>query len=195
MRRLAALAGLLLFAAPSLAQTQSSVYTEPVLPSSRDLDRLNLTMAWKAYVPMDARSDGIATMQLIDNQIYVQTRSNLLIVYSAATGEESWRVRLPKRNLPSFPVAVNHFDVLVVNGPNFFILDRRNGKLKYTIDLPSTVAAGLAADIEQCFVVLSSNRVISVGLQPEDVRYGQRVRAKVEGPEAPTGMSLNIQSV
>jgi len=192
--RLIALVSLFLAAFPAMGQLNSSVYTQPIPPSSRDLDRLNLSLAWRAYVPLDNRGDGINVAQLIDHHLYVQTRTNRLVVLHAVTGEEVWRTTLPKRNLPSFPLAVNKDLVMVVNGPTLYMLERSNGKLKHSVELPSTAAAGLAADIRQCFIVLSSNRVVSVGLQSQDVRLGQIVRQRTEQPDTPTGMSLNIQS-
>ena len=139
---------------------------------------------------MENRSDGIASLQIIDGQIYVQTRTGVLVVVNETNGQEVWRFALPKRNLPVFPLAVNRTLVMVVNGPKLYILDRSNGKFKYSVDLPSTVCAGLAADLHQCFVVLSNNKVISVGLNPEDIRSGQRARPLIDRPDAlPTAIS------
>ena len=105
-----------------------------------------------------------------------------MVVLDEANGEELSRVSMPKRNLPVFPLAVNRDLVMVVNGPHV-CLDRRNGKHKYNVDLPSTVAGGLTADLHQCFIVLSNNRVISVGLNPEDVRTGMRFARKSMNPK------------
>src|SRR5262249_11341744 len=152
-------------AAPVPGQMNSTVYTQPAIPSSKDLDRLNLAMSWRANLPIDGRADGIATVQIIEDRVYVQTRSNVLVALRASSGEEDWRMALPKRYVPAFPVAVNQTLVCVANGPRIYFLDRTNGKTKYFADLPSTVGAGLAVDLHQCFVVLANSRMISIGLQ------------------------------
>jgi hypothetical protein len=195
MRRLSPLTLLTLSLLQLLVFNHSAAQAQSLVPSSRDLERLNLDLAWKAFVPVDNRSDGIAVAQLIEDRAYVQTRTNVLIVLDAATGTEIWRTTLPKRNVPAFPVAANRQLLLVVNGPRLFILDRSDGKQKFNIELPSTVAAGLAADNHQCFIVLSNERVVSVGLLPEDVRRGQRVRTRVNEPDPPTGIKTAVQAV
>lgn len=194
MRHLAAVFGLLVVTVPAVAQRDPGTYSQPVIPATRDLDRLNLEITWKNYIPLENRSDGIATVQMIDDKIFVQTRSNLLVVLSEATGSEIWRMAMPKRYTPVFPLAANRNLVLVVNGPRLYLLDRLDGKIKYHVDLPSTVAAGLAADIHQCFVVLSNNRIVSVGLLSEDVQPGLRVRPIIDQPETPNSIQLAPES-
>src|SRR5580700_4874109 len=107
LRQLTA-AGLLLFCLPVQAQQSTVTLSRTYLPSTKDLDRLNLTMAWRAYLPTSNRTDGIALVQNIDHQVFVQTRSNILVCFRASTGEEEWRVEMPKRDLPVFPVGINH---------------------------------------------------------------------------------------
>jgi outer membrane protein assembly factor BamB len=195
MHRLAALTGLLIVAAPVLAQRDSTVYTQPSIPSLRDLDRLNLDLSWKTYIPIDNRSDGIASVQIVENRIYVQTRANVLIVLNENTGEEIWRRPFPRRYLPVLPLAVIRELVLVVNGPVLYLLDRTDGKMKYSVELPATVCAGLATDAQQCFLALANDRVISVGLTPEDIQPGLRVRPLIDRPEPPSGVTPNGPSI
>ncbi len=168
--RLAALLGLLFFVDPARAQT---VYTRPSIPSLRDLDRLNLNILWKTFVPIENRSDGIASVQIIDHRIYVQTRANLLIVLNEITGEEIWRRPLPRRYLPALPLAVNRNLVLVVNGPTLYLLDRADGKTKYSVDLPGTVSAGTGGRCEAVFCP-AGNRP-----RPFGGRYRRRRRGRL----------------
>src|SRR3974390_2647939 len=100
MTRHLVVAGLVLFCAPIQAQHNRTFHSEPVIPAARDIDRLNMTMAWRAYLPVSSRTDGIAMVQLVDDYVFVQTRSNIVSVLRAATGEEEWRFDLPKKNLP-----------------------------------------------------------------------------------------------
>jgi len=192
MRCTAVLVGLMI-AAPARGQLETTTYTRPIVPSLRDLDRLNLNLAWKEVLPVENRGDGLATFQIIDGQIMTQTRSNVVVVLDEVTGDEVWRMSMPKRNVPVFPLAANRNMVLVVNGPRLYVLDRKDGKMKYHVDLPSTVASGLAADNHQCFVVLSNNRLIAIGLDPEDVRRGFAKPRSVDIPDPPTGLSVAPQ--
>src|SRR5205823_13674985 len=91
MNKLIAVALLLLAPAAALAQNPNRVYTSPGVPSREALDRLNLKMAWRAYLPTDQRRDGIYSVQLIDDQVVVQTRSGSIVSMNALDGVTQWR--------------------------------------------------------------------------------------------------------
>ena len=126
--RLAVCVALLLLAAPAHAQRDPGNYTEPAIPAMRNLDRLNLNMAWKFSLPVDGRSDGIGTFQILrkphepteeelldaekkkeplipryepfENEIFIQTKSGTLLVIREANGETIWTWTPPRRNAP-----------------------------------------------------------------------------------------------
>jgi hypothetical protein len=216
--RLAACFALLLLASPLFAQRDPGNYTEPTIPALRDLDRMNLTMAWKYSLPVAGRSDGIATFQVLrkphepteeerleaekkkepltpryepfENEIFVQTKSGTLLVIREATGETLWTWMPPRRNAPVVPIAANFTTVCVMNLSKLYLLDRHDGKVRQSLELPSTPTAGLAADIQQCFVTLANNRVVSVGIQAEDLIRGYTVRPRPQQPEMAPPISL-----
>src|SRR6185312_10569964 len=66
--------------APSEAQQlpRAKLFSQPVPPPRELLDRLNLHMNYRLYVPMDGRRDGIATVQMHRGDLFVQTRSGLV---------------------------------------------------------------------------------------------------------------------
>ena len=77
---------------PVLAQSaRSQLYSTPLPPPREVLDRLNLQMNWRVYVPMDGRHDGLATVQLHGPDLYVQTRSGMMALLDAETGVTRWR--------------------------------------------------------------------------------------------------------
>ncbi len=220
-QRLAACFIWLLLASPLLAQRDRGQYTQPTLPSMRELDRMNLAVAWQLTLPVDGRSDGIATFQVLrkphepteeekhdaekkkeplipryepfENEIFVQTKSGVLMVIREADGQTIWTWTPPRRNAPVVPIAANFTTVCVMNLSKLYLLDRKDGKLRQSLELPSTPTAGLAADIQQCYVTLANNRVISVGIQDEDLVRGITVRAKPQIPETPPPITLGPQ--
>src|ERR1700730_18194051 len=81
-----ALVTFLVAAAALSAQGPEQLYTRPPLPAPEALDRLHLKLAWKFYVPMDGRRDGIWGAQVVDKELFVQTRSSLVAGMDAETG-------------------------------------------------------------------------------------------------------------
>src|SRR5487761_1818653 len=83
-----------LTASSEAQQTRAKLYSQPVPPPRELLDRLNLKMNFRVYVPMDGRHDGLATVQLHGTTLFVQTRSGLVTLIDAETGAALWRQRV-----------------------------------------------------------------------------------------------------
>src|SRR5262245_57114238 len=75
----------------SRIEATSRLYTNPLPPPREILDRLNLELAWRTYVPVEGRQDGLFTVQLVDGELYVQTHGGLVQKLDAETGREKWR--------------------------------------------------------------------------------------------------------
>ena len=81
-----------------------------------------------------------------------------------------------------------------MNLSKLYLLDRKDGKVRQSLELPSSPTAGLACDIQQCYVTMANNRVVSVGIQPEDLIRGLTVRKKPVLPESPPQITLGSQA-
>src|SRR5262249_29601825 len=88
---LATLVVVLLPAASVSAQSLARTYPRPCTPPQEVLDRINLKMDWRVYIPMDGVRDGFLSIQLLGDQILVQTRSGGVALLDAATGATIWR--------------------------------------------------------------------------------------------------------
>src|SRR5262245_23106254 len=80
-----------LLAVAAAAQTPLTVATRALEPAADDLARLNLVAAWRLYMPVVNRSDGIATVQPFDDQVYVQLESGRLIAIQAQEDPRTFR--------------------------------------------------------------------------------------------------------
>jgi len=84
----------------SPAQNTVRVYSELAVPSQESLDKLNLKLAWRVYLPTERRRDGIFSVQVVDRpggrsqQVLVQTRSGVIITLDGDTGVTQWRARI-----------------------------------------------------------------------------------------------------
>lgn len=155
MKKLAgAVAFLGLTATMVSAQGLGWTYTRPAVPSEEALHRLHLKLGWRVYVPLEGPRDGLFSVQVLDKQVLVQTRSGSVLVLDAATGAIQWRVRPGTPYLVSHPVGYNSQSVFVVNGGRLVALSRANGAVQWDFKLPSACAAVPVADDERIYLPL-----------------------------------------
>lgn len=177
-------AALGLTAGPALAQS-SSVYTSAVPPAREDLERLNLRTEWTANVPLDGRDDGLGLAQVVaGGQVFVQTRSGLLIAFDTATGAKQWTFRYPRVNANVYPVAVTDKLVFAVNVTNLYCFHRYSGLKEFEFDTSGAASAGPVADRENVYVVMGSSRVAAFRY-PQPVDFPKPVK-----PDPKDGKSL-----
>ncbi|MEZ6141349.1 MAG: hypothetical protein R3B84_12330 [Zavarzinella sp.] len=138
------------------------------VPSTSDLDRLNLVVAWKAFLPVQNRDDGIAIVQTFGNQLLVQMKSGTVCLVQGVeekggvlkAGDIVWTFRpaVPKGII--YPGAANKDSIFIVVGQNLFILDRRDGRTRFQEELPSTISAGILADDNNIYLPMTSRKVL-----------------------------------
>jgi outer membrane protein assembly factor BamB len=144
MKKLAGLfVVLVLTAAPAVTQTPSKprVYTSPQLPPRQALERLNLTLAWRARAPVDSRRDGIFSVQVLprkkgdtrSDQVVVQTERGTVVSFDAETGDTQWRHSLGEPYSIMHRVGYNTHAVFASRGARLFGLDRENGRMRLAL--------------------------------------------------------------
>jgi primary-amine oxidase len=167
--RLTAAAAVLL-ASTAMAQPAQNVITRALEPSTDDLSRLNLVVAWRLYLPVENRADAIATVQPVDDQVFVQLDSGRLVAIQAHAnpktfkrpGDVLWTFRPPQRPGAIQPLAVGPSEVYVVQGQRLLILDRTDGKVKYTEDMAATATNGPVSDDTSIYIPLSTRKVVDL---------------------------------
>lgn len=158
----AALAVSLTLGPTAPAQSSSRLYSTPALPAREALDRLNLTSAWHTYIPTDGRRDGIYTVQIAPNteknrfEMFIQTRSGLLVALDAETGRQLWSTRLGNAYRVSQPVCWNTRSVYVSSNVELYAVDRDTGALKWHTTLESGLAGPPACDDERLYLPMTA---------------------------------------
>jgi outer membrane protein assembly factor BamB len=150
-------------------QTRAKLYSQPVPPPRELLDRLNLKMNFRVYVPMDGRHDGLATVQLHGTTLFVQTRSGLVTLIDAETGAALWRQRVGRAYVSEHRLAFNSREVYVVNNVYLYALDRLTGAENWHYRLPEAVAAAPVADENMIFVPSQTGRIMAYLLPRPDL--------------------------
>ena len=182
----AALGGMLLMPVIAAAQRNVNLYTVARLPDQAMLDRLDLKANFSTTLPVDDLKDGLATIQLLDNQLVAQLRSGVVVVYSPETGALQWSAR-PGLPYPKviLPVAADDRYVLVVRDVHVHAYDRATGRLEWSFEFPSIPSSPVSSDGERLYVVLAGHRFVcyDLPLRPEQqnvVREGFVTTAKTQ---------------
>jgi outer membrane protein assembly factor BamB len=153
-------------------------YTQPIPPPKELLDRLNLQMSYRIYVPMDGRHDGLITVQLHRGNLYVQTRSGLVALIDAETGQTLWRQRVGRSYVAEHALAFNSREIYVVNNLYLFALDRLTGAVNWSFQMPEGISAPPLADENMLYVATATGHLTAYLLPRPDLA------AAAAGPSA-----------
>jgi len=151
-----AVAALIVLSASLPASAQvNNVYSRAIPPDNKALERLNLKVEWTANIPVEGRRDSLTQIQIIDDQVFVQTRTGLLIAGDAVTGQLQWFVQLGDGDYANtYPVAANSQFVYVMNVTKLHAFHRYTGVVEYVHDLGSPATVGPTADETGVYCVL-----------------------------------------
>ncbi len=153
------LGGLLITSAPAQI-ARSRIYSRPEVPGDDVLRRLNLVVVWKAAVPVGGQKDGILRTDLDGNDLFVLTRSGLVVRLDAETGRTRWRVRVATRPYTLAPfLAANSRSVYVVANVEAFAYDRATGSRKWEHRIQNAVSAAPVVDEQQVYIPTASGRL------------------------------------
>ncbi len=148
----------------TLAQPVST-YSRAAPPSTEGLERLNLKNDWSFYVPVAGQADGLARVQVLDeDQVAVQTRGGLLVVIDQSTGRQQWKYKYPTGFSSGFGVAVNERFLFAVNVARLYCFHRYTGLLEFEFELPEAPAASPVADGTQIYMAFTGSKLMAFQL-------------------------------
>jgi outer membrane protein assembly factor BamB len=175
------------------AQDDRKLYTRPTLPSPRVLSRLNLKLAWRLYVPTDGRRDGLFSVQILGDQVVVQTRSGTIAVYNAETGYQLWRTPVGRAYRVSQSIGYNSKQFFAYSGLDLVCLDRQTGHVLWEFSPPDAPSARPVADDDQLYLATGSGRLYAFELPRFGPGGGPRpMERKIEvmlQPQVESGLS------
>ena len=161
MRRFVVLAVALFAITIANAAPPVRVLTQPKLPPRAAFDRLNLEVAWLATLPIEGHRDGIAAVQQIGNQLYIQLRDGNILACHPETGEVQWSRRVGTHYPIGRHLGIGNGVIFVIDGLTVHALEATTGVEKWTLDMPAVPSAPPAADNSMLYVPLSNGRVQS----------------------------------
>jgi PQQ-like domain len=181
MRMFLLLAALATTSSVALSQP-TSTYSRAFPPSQEALDRLNLKSDWTLYVPVSGQADGLAKVQILDeDQIAIQTKSGVLLLVDEGTGRQQWKFKYPGHFTSGYKVAVNEKYLFAVNVAKLYCFHRYSGLLEFEFDLPEAPSTGPLADNSQVYVALSGSKLMAFQLPLGVQISNDSVAKKVSG--------------
>jgi outer membrane protein assembly factor BamB len=173
-------------------QSWIRLHTNPKLPSSEALERLDLIMVWRARLPMDGLRDGFFSLQLIPAKdfplLLAQTYRGDVIAINAETGDTLWRTPVGQPYKDMVPPGTNNQTLFTSRKSTLYALGLHDGKqLLYTSlpgpDVPPAFGfefdavpmADMTATEGELFVTFG-DRVIAVVVP--DLRQGLKLDPK-----------------
>jgi outer membrane protein assembly factor BamB len=169
------------------AQDHDIVWSSPSAPPREALDRLNLTLAWRAVVQTETRRDAVVSVQLVGRQLLVQTRSGLVTALDAETGHTQWRSRVGRAYQRPLPLGYNRKGIFVLNGTSLFGLDRETGAQEWEVNLPDGASAAPVAGEHQVYVGLATTKLLAYLLpqsqQTASLATAERINKNLDADE------------
>lgn len=172
--------------APAWADERSKIHTRPEIPSKEALERLNLVVGWQNYIPVETHRDGIYTVQVLDKELFIQTKSGLVTSLDAETGKVLWRTRVGDPYRQVRELAFNSKTVFAVNNIELFALDRASGRELWHYTLLEGLSAPPVAD-EKLVYITGSKRAFGLLIPGQQIAESRTLRENPNG-EANTGL-------
>jgi len=122
------------------------------------LHKLNLKVAWRTFLPLDGKRDGIESVQVLDGQVLVQTHSGALMMLNGETGQTQWITLIGQPYRANIPPSANESAVIGLNGTRMFGLERNTGQLLWEFDLPNAATAPIGVDSDRAYVCITGGR-------------------------------------
>lgn len=122
-----AVAAALAFLPAVSAQQPAQIYTEPLVPPREVLERLNLRMAWRVYLPNVGKRDSIHSVLILENQVVALTRYGVTVSLDPFTGAVQWRVMVGEPFGVTRPLEADARFIYVDNLGKRYALGRTSG--------------------------------------------------------------------
>src|SRR5262249_33697888 len=154
-------------------------HTRPNVPTDEVLNKLNLKLGWRAYLPIDGTRDAIATMQVLDSQVLVQMRSGLIASLDPESGQTQWLARIGPAYHVAHKLGHNIDTIFGYTLTTLFALERTTGQLRWISQVPNVPTCPPAADSERVYCCVTGSHMHAYRLP----KTSQQVAAGEKDPE------------
>jgi outer membrane protein assembly factor BamB len=123
------------------------------------MDSLHLRLVWQAHIPTAGPRDGLFSLQILENQLLVQTKSGTVAALDPVTGSTLWRTRVGIEYRVIEPLGVSATTVFAYNGVVLNALERSTGRILWTFTPTNGPSTAPAPDGSQLFLPLVGGKL------------------------------------
>lgn len=177
MKKLLAVAIVLLTASLAWSQGEVRIHTTPKAPPKDTLDKLSLRTGWHLKMMMDGLRDGYFSLQLIPGPkftlLVAQTYQGTVIGINADTGDVLWRTMVGRPYEEAQPVGYNNQALFVTRKDYLYVLDRDSGAHQlYTVNAATNLPVyGFGLEGVPSTPVVADEDFVFVSLNNRVIRY------------------------
>jgi len=129
------------------------------LVSNEQANKHGLQRAWFAHIRVDRTRHRISNWTLDGNHLFALTTDGTVQAINAETGETLWVVEIATRSDSTVGLAVNSEHVAVLSATRLHILDRRDGRLRWSRSIGGAPSSSPALSKRHVYVALLSGRI------------------------------------
>ena len=170
--------------------------TRPKVPTTDNLDRLNLALNWYVRVPLDGPLDSVATVQVLPRglaermttELFVQTLAGTVYLFDAETGALRWKTPVGLRFQAVQPAAANEQSIILSRREFFFVLNRDTGIQRVYKRVEGNKVFGYRMDSVPTAAPVADDDIVAFPLRDRLVVYAlpdfEKIMALREKPPA-----------
>lgn len=144
---------------PVQAQQTSGLITQD------QAQAIGLERAWWGQAVFNPSRDKIAHIVIDEDNLYVQATSGHVTAFDAEDGRKLWAVLLGSNDDPMFPIAANETECIVIVGTKMVCMQKRTGKILWTLRLPGAPSTGAALDDDHVYYGTLNGSVYAFSLK------------------------------
>lgn len=191
------------------AEVVAQVKGESAIPTQQQLGRLGLERAWWAQAVINPHRDKVRNVVVDEDIVYVQASSGVTTAFDLETGRQLWAVLIGQFDPSSYPMVSNEELAMTVVGSSTYALEKRTGKVLWTLSLPGVPSAGPAVDDHQLYVGTLDGSVYAYDLKrirklqeerklpawsSDAQRWRYKAGKEITSPPIATGRVVNFAS-
>ena len=157
------LASLLVLTGSSLALAQTN--TDRALPTQQQLSRFGLERAWWGQAVLNPARDKVRHVSMDEDMVYVLSTSGVATAFDSETGKQRWALNLGRFDQPSYPLVSNENLAMAVVGSTLYGLEKKSGRILWTLDLPAQPSTSPGVDEDQVYIGTLDGSVYAYSLR------------------------------
>ncbi len=145
-----------------------------MLPTHQQLSRLGLERGWWSQAVLNPNRDKVRSVAIDEEVVVVQATSGTATAFDSETGQQLWAVQLGPLDQQSYLATTTESLVLVIVGSTMYALEKRTGRIMWTLILPGQPSTSPSVDEKQVYFGTLDGSLFAYSLPKIRLLYEQR---------------------